>query len=183
MIKSLLVLVFVSSINSAKSQILENINIVDYRPEAHLFESDSTFKAKTVAMLSDRKKIAPKKEDKWLRPFVQPEQMPQFPGGDKKLIEYIAANQRLIDPFVEGQVIVRFTVDKDSIIKEAKVLRGLSEEADAEALRIINSMPKWIPGRNNNKNVAMDYTLPVRFKLAKPRKEKRQKTKTKNKNN
>jgi TonB family protein len=66
---------------------------------------------------------------------------------------------------VEGRVIVRFVVDKDGTIKDVEIKRGLSSETDAEAVRVINAMPKWVPGRQKGEAVAVYFTLPILYKL------------------
>ena len=163
-------LAFIFFITNTKGQILENINLTDYRKEAYLFDSDSLLKAKTTTMLSDRKKEVEEKKNERCFVFYHPQQMPQFPGGDGKLMEYLRANLQPTGSLVEGQVIVRFVIDKDSTIKNVEVIRSLSEEADAEAVRVVSSMPNWIPGMNNNRHVSMNYTLPILFRDAKSKK-------------
>lgn len=66
---------------------------------------------------------------------------------------------------IEGRVIVEFMVRADGSITDAKVLRGVVPMLDAEALRVVNSMPKWIPARENGKNVDFNYILPITFKV------------------
>ena len=65
----------------------------------------------------------------------------------------------------EGRVIVQFVVEKDGTIAEAHVARGVDPYLDKEALRVVQSMPRWIPGKQNGKAVRVKYTVPVMFKL------------------
>ena len=65
----------------------------------------------------------------------------------------------------EGRVIAQFVVEKDGCISDAHVVKSVSPSLDAEALRIVNAMPNWIPGRQNGKPVSVKYTVPVSFKL------------------
>lgn len=96
------------------------------------------------------------------------EQMPQFPGGDVELMKFIDENltcPKGLDACIEGHVILQFVVKVDGSISDIKVLRSLHEDLDKEAVRVVESMPKWIPGKLNGERVDVYYTLPVRFKL------------------
>lgn len=96
------------------------------------------------------------------------ERMPSFPGGMKALMEYLATNikypKECSDKGIEGRVIVSFIVEKDGSISGAKVVRSIDPMLDAEALRVINSMPKWTPGMQSGKPVAVKYNIPISFK-------------------
>ena len=93
------------------------------------------------------------------------EEMPHFPGGDQALMDYLKKNMRYPDEDVQGRVIVSFMVEKDGSISDVKVVKSLSEGADKEALRLINSMPKWHPGKQLGTPVNTKYTVPVIFRL------------------
>ena len=97
------------------------------------------------------------------------EQMPSFPGGMEALIQYLAKNMcypvEAQKNKVQGRVVVGFIVSKDGDIKKAHILRGVDPELDAEAIRVIESMPRWMPGMQRGKAVAVSYTLPVMFRL------------------
>ncbi|RKE02501.1 M56 family metallopeptidase [Marinifilum flexuosum] len=99
--------------------------------------------------------------------FVVVEDMPQFPGGNKAKLEHIAKAikypKEAIDKGIKGVVFVRFIVSKSGSIKDVKVIRGVHPLIDKEALRVIEEMPNWIPGKQNGKKVNVAYTLPVRF--------------------
>ncbi len=101
--------------------------------------------------------------------FQVVQQKPEFPDGEKALLKYLASNLKYPpiarENGIEGNVVVRFVVSKTGEIKNAEVLRGIGGGCDAEALRVVNSMPNWSPGKNNGKAVNVTYTLPVRFKL------------------
>ena len=104
------------------------------------------------------------------------EQMPKFPDGDtglmtflKNTIKYPAEAEKAGK---QGRVVATFVVNTDGSISDAKVVRSISEELDAEALRVINAMPKWTPGKQNGKDVRVKFTLPVTFKLNKPAEKK-----------
>ena len=102
-------------------------------------------------------------------PFDVVEEMPQFPGGAAALMQYLSKNIRYPEEAhknnIQGRVIVNFIVETDGSITEAKVTRSIHPLLDAEALRVINAMPKWNPGMQGGKPVRVKYTVPVTFKL------------------
>ena len=110
---------------------------------------------------------APKEEKEV--PYQAVEQMPQFPGGDAELMKYIQDHLKYpviaAENGIQGRVIVRFVVSKTGEIQDVTVLRGVDSSLDKEAVRVIKSMPKWIPGKQNGNNVAVYFTVPVMFKL------------------
>ena len=95
--------------------------------------------------------------------------MPQFPGGVAAQVEYFKKNLRYPAEAkkagTQGRVVVQFFVNKDGSISNVKVLRGVDPALDAEAVRLVNSMPKWKPGMQKGKAVTVKYTVPVLFKL------------------
>ena len=97
------------------------------------------------------------------------EEMPQFPGGPSKLFEFLAQNVNYPTEAekanIQGRVIATFVVEKDGSISNAKVVKSIDPSLDAEALRVINAMPNWIPGKQNNKLVRVLYTVPITFRL------------------
>lgn len=102
--------------------------------------------------------------------FTIVEEMPQFPGGgEAALIKYLQNNIKYPamarENGIEGIVYVTFVVDKDGKVKDAKILRGKGAGLDDEALRVVRSMPDWKPGKQNGRSVAVQYNLPVNFKL------------------
>lgn len=101
--------------------------------------------------------------------FKSVEQMPQFPGGDAALIKYLDSHiqypPEAAKNNIQGRVIVQFVVDKTGEIGEVRVVRSVDKDLDKEAVRIIKTLPKFIPGRQNGQAVAVWYTLPVTFKL------------------
>ena len=93
------------------------------------------------------------------------ENMPQFNGGMGALMQYLSHNIHYPEESdVQGRVIVSFVVDKDGSISNAQVVKSVHPSFDAEALRIINNMPKWIPGTQNGKPVNVKYVVPINFK-------------------
>ena len=97
------------------------------------------------------------------------EQMPDFPGGIEALIRYLSENiqypPEAAKNKIEGRVIIQFVVEKTGEVGEVKVVRPISEELDAEAVRVVKTLPKFEPGRQDGEAVAVWYTLPVSFKL------------------
>ena len=102
--------------------------------------------------------------------FEVVEKMPEFPnGGMPGLMKYLSDNIRYPEAAkvagIQGRVTVVFVVDKDGSITNVKTLRGVDAELDKEAIRVISSMPKWIPGMQKGKVVKVRYTVPVMFRL------------------
>ena len=97
------------------------------------------------------------------------EEMPQFPGGEAKLMEYVAKNikypQIARETGIQGRVFVGFVVEPDGSISNVKLLRGIGGGCDEEAMRVIKSLPKWKPGKQRGKAVRVSYQIPVFFKL------------------
>ena len=99
------------------------------------------------------------------------DELPSFPGGDAKLREWIKKNMKYPSYAkkngIEGQVLVVFIVEKDGSISNAEVSWGVDPSLDQEALRIVNKMPKWKPGRQNGVAMRVKYRLPITFMLKK----------------
>ena len=97
------------------------------------------------------------------------EEMPSFPGGEGKLMEYVAKNikypQIARETGIQGRVFVGFVVEPDGSISNVKLLRGIGGGCDEEAMRVIKSLPKWKPGKQRGKPVRVSYQIPVFFKL------------------
>ena len=97
------------------------------------------------------------------------EEMPQFPSGETKMMEYIAKNinypQEARDKGIEGRVFIGMVIEKDGSVSNVRVLRGIGGGCDEEAVRVISSMPKWKPGKVGGEPVPVSYMLPVNFKL------------------
>jgi len=102
-------------------------------------------------------------------PIVIAEQMPQFLGGEKELMDYLSKNLKYpvisIENNKQGVVVLRFVIDKEGNVTDINVVRSLDAHCDKEAVRVVKSMPRWTPGRQNGVAVAVYLTLPVRFNL------------------
>jgi periplasmic protein TonB len=101
--------------------------------------------------------------------FVIVEDMPEFPGGEVALRKWIAEHIKYpviaAENGIQGKVYVQFVVDKDGGISNARVARGVDPSLDQEALRVVNSLPKWKPGMQRGKPVRVSYTVPINFQL------------------
>jgi protein TonB len=105
------------------------------------------------------------------KPYEIVEQMPQYPGGEKAMREFIAKNLRYPtvaqEGGIEGRVFVRFIISKTGEVSNVEVMRSVHPLCDKEAVRVIQLMPKWIPGKNNGNAVSVIYSVPIVFKLVK----------------
>lgn len=121
-----------------------------------------------IAELREHKVIVEEKpvEEK---PFVTVEQMPTFPGGEIEMQKFIRDNLRYPvvaqEAGIQGRVTLRFVVSKTGAIENVTVVRGIDPSCDKEAVRVVKSMPKWIPGKQNGLNVPVYFNLPIQFRL------------------
>lgn len=97
------------------------------------------------------------------------EQMPIFEGGDAALLKYLRENLKYPDKTkdrgVQGRLVIGFIVEKDGSLTDVKVLRPVDIDLDAEVLRVVKGMSKWIPGRHNGQRVRVRYLLPIHICL------------------
>ena len=119
-----------------------------------------------LSTVSAQKTVVSKKNQKV---FDVVEQMPKFPGGMEALFKYMAENMKYPEDAkkqqVEGRVLVQFIVETDGSVSNTEVLMRVFPSLDAEAVRVISGMPKWIPGKQNGKVVRVKYTIPVSFRF------------------
>ncbi|BAX81378.1 M56 family metallopeptidase [Labilibaculum antarcticum] len=108
--------------------------------------------------------------------FVIVEEMPEYPGGSLALQKYIADNVKYpteaLKKEISGRVFVTFIVSKEGDVVQARVVRGVDPSLDAEALRVMNSIPKWTPGKQRGQAVNVSYTVPINFSLENDKKKK-----------
>lgn len=101
--------------------------------------------------------------------FTVVEQMPMYPGGDAALMGYLRDNIKYptvaAENGVQGRVVVGFVVERDGSITDVKILRGVDPSLDREAMRVVKSMPRWNPGKQNGSAVRVKYQVPVSFRL------------------
>ena len=97
------------------------------------------------------------------------EVMPQYPGGQIAMLKYIMENikypKQIMEEGIQGRVTVSFIVEKDGRVSNVRLLRSVQPSLDKEAIRVVKSMPKWTPGKQNGKPVRVRFNLPVMFKL------------------
>ena len=97
------------------------------------------------------------------------EQMPQFPGGPAALMQFLSSNvkypKEAFEKGIQGRVIANFVVEKDGSITEARIVKSVDPLLDAEALRVVGTMPNWAPGTQNGEPVRVKYTVPITFRL------------------
>jgi Ca-activated chloride channel family protein len=104
------------------------------------------------------------------KPLLAQEKMPEFPGGQAAMMQYITQNIQYPalskEAAISGKVAVRFTVKKDGTINKPEILRGVSWEMNEEAIRLIKAMPKWTPAQQDGKPIETTFTLPIQFSLS-----------------
>lgn len=157
----------------------------EVKPEEEMKNQDDLQKTKTTIgafnvigndeiggeVLKAKEEIAqpepPKEEEN--KVFDVVEEQPSFPGGPGALMQWLRDNIKYpviaAENGVEGRVIVQFVVSKTGSISDVRVARGVDPSLDKEAIRVVSSMPKWTPGKQNGTTVNVRYTLPVTFKL------------------
>ena len=159
---------------ASESDISDSDNIVAVADESVSGTSAETVNSDMVEEFASRPatavETAPAPDGDSNKTFTTVEIKPEFPdGGDKGLLEYISKNIRYPEAAmknnIQGRVVLQFVIKADGSIGEGKVLRSKGPELDAEAIRVIKSLPKFIPGKVAGKPVNVWYTIPVSFKL------------------
>ena len=127
-----------------------------------ILQEDSTLMMGEILVVNTKKKSQKKK----ILTTCVSETMPEFPGGNTALMSFIQQNIQypVPDICITGKVIVQFIISTDGNITNAKIVRGVHSKFDKEALRVVKLMPKWKPGTQKGKPVAMEYTIPVSFR-------------------
>ena len=119
-----------------------------------------------LTTVSAQKTVVAKKNQKV---FDIVEQMPEYPGGQAALFEYLSKNIKYPADAekkkVEGKIFVTFVVDADGKITDVSLMRKVFPSLDAEAIRVISAMPNWIPGKQKGQVVRVKYTVPIIFRL------------------
>lgn len=118
-----------------------------------------------IADLKDNKEVIQEES----KPYTAVEQMPEYPGGTTELLKYIAGHLKYpviaAEQGIQGIVTIRFVVSPSGEVTDIQILRKLDPTCDKEAVRVIKSLPKWMPGKQNGRAVPVYFTVPVRFKL------------------
>ena len=101
--------------------------------------------------------------------FEKVEDMPEFPGGEQAMMDFVSKNvvypKEAQEKGISGRVMVNFIVEKDGSVNEVKIVRGIGGGCDEEAVRVVKAMPKWKPGKEKGKPVRVSYIMPIFFKL------------------
>lgn len=122
-----------------------------------------------VVEIQEEVKEEVQEEDPEATPFVVVEEMPMFPGGDAELLKYIAENTNYPEIAkennIQGRVIVRFCVTSKGGVSQVSILKGVDPELDAEAIRVVNTLPAFKPGKQGGKPVPVWYMVPITFTL------------------
>ena len=171
--------------SSIKFTAPENKKDEEVKPEDELKTQDELMQTKTAIgsfdvkgnddangeVLKAKEVIAqpePPKEEEH-KVFDVVEQMPSFPGGNAALMEYLSKNVKYPvvaqENGVQGRVVVSFVVERDGSITDVNIVRSVDPSLDREAARVVSSMPKWIPGKQNGSTVRVKYNVPVQFRL------------------
>lgn len=159
-------------------QEVEVLNVVEDDVETQSIEFSAEDNNSTVEIVEVKEEVKEEvkvEEDKRQEEdqnvvFKIVETMPSFPGGDAALMKYIGDNVRYPaiaqENGIQGRTICQFTVEKDGSITDIQVLRSSGDQSlDKEAKRVIQSMPKWSPGKQRGKPVRVSYTIPINFRL------------------
>lgn len=149
--------------------VIEQLTIVeDNQQETNI---DFSTEATEDTRVTQRDIIQVKEEEVVEEPeiFLVVEEQPEFPGGMAKLMEYLRNNikypQIAKENGIQGKVFVSFVVDPNGKVTRIKVVRGVDPALDAEAIRVVENMPPWKPGKQRGKPVYVQYNLPINFQL------------------
>ena len=170
--------------SSVKFTAPENKNDDEVKPEDEIQSQDDHSKTNTAIGTFDVKGndeaegevlkakevvVDEKPKEEETKVFDVVEQMPSFPGGDTELMKFLHDHMKYPavaeENGIQGRVICTFVVERDGSITDVKVIKSVDPSLDKEAIRVLKSMPKWIPGKQNGSAVRVKYTVPVTFRL------------------
>lgn len=152
-------------------QVVEVLQIVDddVEIEDELLIEDTEADDETIIDVAPVIETAAEEEEEEAQVFFIVEDMPEFPGGDLALRKYIANAIKYPviaqENGIQGKVYVTFVVSKTGKVTDAKIARGVDPSLDKEALRVVNALPAWKPGKQRGKPVNVSYTVPINFVL------------------
>ncbi|MBK6284867.1 MAG: energy transducer TonB [Draconibacterium sp.] len=152
-------------------KVIEVLNIVDDNKiiDDDLMIEDSEADDQTLINVAPVISAKEEEEEEEAQVFFIVEDMPEFPGGEMALRTYIANAIKYPviaqENGIQGKVYVTFVVGKDGSVSNASIARGVDPSIDKEALRVINTLPKWKPGKQRGKPVNVSYTVPINFQL------------------
>jgi len=152
-------------------KVVDILNIVDddmeIEDELEIEDTEADDKTAITAVMQVASEKEEEAEDAAV--FFIVEEMPDFPGGQLALRKFIASAIKYPviaqENGIQGKVFVNFVVAKDGTVTNAKIFRGVDPSLDKEALRVVNSLPKWKPGKQGGKPVRVSYTVPINFVL------------------
>lgn len=147
------------------------IEIVDDKVEVADFSVNTESDEETTVEIQEIVEVEAKEEEpEEPQVFFIVEDMPEFPGGELALRKYIAENIRYPEMAkendIQGTVYIRFVVDTDGSVKNVEVMRGVDPLLDKEAIRVVQSLPKFKPGKQRGKAVKVSHQVPIKFALA-----------------
>jgi protein TonB len=149
-------------VDTIKVEEQSQLMISDEQVETAVNKEATEIVAETV-----KEEVAP--EEKEEEVFMVVEEMPEFPGGNAALMKYLANAVKYPviaqENGIQGKVYVNFVVNKDGSVSGAKIARGVDPSLDAEALRVVSTLPKWKPGKQRGVPVRVSYTVPINFQL------------------
>jgi len=148
----------------------ETLEIVEDDVVTEDVSLDTEEDGKAVQIVDYKAAVQEEEVEEEAIPFQLVEKAPSFKGGDANTFSKWVATQLVYPDIakengIQGRVIVQFTVEKDGRVTNVKILRGVDPTLDKEAVRVINSSPKWEPGRQRDRTVKVTYTFPVIFQL------------------
>jgi TonB family protein len=163
----------VKSIDNIDQSDIAVINVIKDRKEIGLYGDPDKVQGVIMVTTKDKKaKVSPMKLANQTNDvvFEVVENMPQFPGGMKAMMEYLKENVKYPDAAIkantQGRVVTQFIVDKDGNVTMPIVVHSVSLDLDKEAIRVVSAMPKWKPGTQRGKAVNVRFTLPIAFSLS-----------------
>lgn len=144
-------------------QIVENNEQIENEAQIENTEADANTQIQAPVEVQEEK------EEEEVINFYVIEEKPEFPGGEAAMFQWIANNIKYPEIAkennIQGKVFVQFVIGKDGKVTDVQVVRGVDPSLDKEAVRVIQSMPAWKPGKQRNKPVKVSFQLPINFKL------------------
>ena len=150
-------------------QVVDSIKPEDVKQLMTADEAQTEVKNTEVVEVAQEVKVEVQEAEPEEVPFVVVEEMPMFPGGDVELLKYIGEHTNYPEVAkennIQGRVIVRFCVTAKGGVSQVSILKGVDAELDAEAIRVVNTLPAFKPGKQGGKPVPVWYMVPITFTL------------------
>jgi protein TonB len=149
--------------------VVDSIKPEDVKEFMTADQAQAEVKNEEVVEIVEAPKEEVQEEDPEATPFVVVEEMPMFPGGDSELLKFIAEHTNYPEIAkennIQGRVIIRFCVTSKGGVSQVSILKGVDPELDAEAIRVVNTLPVFKPGKQGGKPVPVWYMVPITFTL------------------